>query len=176
MIIDIIVVILVVWGLLKGLQKGFIVAIFSMFAFLIGLAAALKLSSFVAQKMGETVKVSEKWLPIIAFAIVFIAVVLLVRLGGMIIQRTVNVAMLGIINRIAGGLLYAALYLFILSVLLFYADQVHLVSPQTKDASASWEYVYPLGPKVIDAFGELLPIFKDLFKDLQDFFGRVVES
>ncbi len=47
MLIDIIVVILLVMAIFKGLRKGLIVAVFSFLAFLIGLAAALKLSTLM---------------------------------------------------------------------------------------------------------------------------------
>lgn len=173
MIIDIIVVVLVIWGILKGFQKGLIVAIFSILAFIIGLAAAMKLSAVVAEHLDNSVKVSQQWLPIISFAIVFIGVVLLVRLGGLFLQRLVDRAFLGSVNRIGGAMLYAALYIFIFSVILFYADQMNIIKPVTKQASVTYEYVGPLGPKVIDGVGKMIPLFKDMFSELRDFFGGI---
>lgn len=175
MIIDIIIVVLLVLAAIKGYHRGFIVAIFSIVAFIIGLAAAIKLSAVVAGYIGSTVKVSGKWLPILSFAIVFLAVVLLVRLGANLIQKGVHLAMLGLVNRLAGILLYALLYIFIFSIILFYAEQVKLVKPETKQASIAYPYIKPLGPKVIDGIGKIIPIFKDMFTDLQDFFGGVSE-
>jgi len=45
------------------------------------LAAALKLSALAASYLGENVNISQRWLPVIAFAVVFIIIVLLVRLA-----------------------------------------------------------------------------------------------
>ncbi len=173
MIIDIIVVVLVIWGIIKGFQKGLIVAIFSILAMIIGLAAAMKLSAVVAEHLDKSVKVSQQWLPIISFAIVFIGVILLVRLGGLFLQRLVDRAFLGSVNRIGGALLYSALYIFIFSVILFYADQMNIIKPATKQASVTYEYVGTLGPKVIDGVGKMIPLFKGMFSELRDFFGGI---
>ena len=175
MVIDIIIVVLLVLAAIKGYQRGFIVAIFSIVAFIIGLAAAIKLSAVVAGYIGSAVKVSGKWLPILSFAIVFLVVVLLVRLGANLIQKGAHLAMLGWVNRLAGILLYALLYIFIFSIILFYAEQVKMVKPETKKASVTYTYIQPLGPKVIDGIGKIIPIFKNMFTDLQDFFGGVSE-
>ncbi len=170
MLIDIIVIILLVYGGIKGFQKGLIVAIFSILAFIIGIAAAIKLSAVVAGQLGRSVKIPEQWLPVISFSLVFFVVVLLVKLGASAIQRVINMAFLGSVNRIGGMILYAALFIFIFSVILFYADQVTIIKPATKEASVTWKYVHPLGPKVIEALGKVIPIFKDMFTGLQEFF------
>ena len=74
MIIDFIFAVLIVLAVIKGFQKGLIVAVFSLLAFIVGLAAAMKLSAVVAGYLGQSIKVSEQWLPGIAFFIVFIIV------------------------------------------------------------------------------------------------------
>ena len=87
MIIDIIVAVILILAIIKGYRQGLIVAFFSLIAFIVGLAAALKLSVVVAGYIGKAVNVSDKWLPIISFAVVFLIVVLLVRIGAKFIQK-----------------------------------------------------------------------------------------
>ena len=60
MVIDIIFVILLLLAVIKGYQRGLIVAVFSLIAFIIGLAAAMKLSTVVAGHIGGAVKISDK--------------------------------------------------------------------------------------------------------------------
>lgn len=173
MIIDIIVAVVLILAIIKGFRQGLIVALFSFIAFFIGLAAALKLSAVVADHLGNAVKVSDKWLPIISFAVVFLIVVLLVRLGAKFIQKTVELAMLGWLNRLGGILLYAGLYILIFSILLFYADQLNFIKPETKTESVTYEYIQPWGPKLMEALGKIIPVFKGMFQDLEDFFDGV---
>ena len=173
MILDIIVAVILIIAVVKGYRQGLIVALFSAVAFIIGLAAALKLSAVVADHLGKAVKVSDKWLPIISFAVVFLIVVLLVRLGARFIQKTVELAMLGWLNRLGGILLYAGLYILIFSILLFYADQLELIRAETKAGSVTYHYIQPWGPKLMDGLGKIIPVFKGMFRDIEDFFDTV---
>lgn len=160
-------------AVIKGYQRGLIVAVFSVLALVIGLAAAMKFSTVVAGYIGKAVKLSDYWLPVISFAVVFLIVVLLVRLGAGLIQKSVQFVMLGWVNRLGGILLYAVLYILIFSIIIFYAEQMDLIKPETKSASVTWSYIQPWGPKVIEYLGKVVPVFQGMFDDLQDFFGKV---
>lgn len=173
MIIDSIFAILMVMAIFKGYRRGFIIAVFSVLALLTGLAAAIKLSAVVAVYLKGSVNVSVKWLPAISFVLVFMAAVFLVRLGAAAIEKTVQFAMLGWVNRIGGMVLYALLYTIIVSVLLFYADKIHLLTPEAITASVTYNYIQPWGPKALAALGSVLPFFSNMFHDLESFFGKL---
>jgi membrane protein required for colicin V production len=173
MLIDIVFAIAMVMACIKGYQKGLIVALFSVVAFIVGLAAALKLSAVVAGWLQSSTSVSAQWLPVLSFALVFLAVVLLVRWGGRLIQKSVEAVLLGWVNRIGGILLFAVLYIIILSILLFYAQKLQLIKPETVAASATASFIQPWGPAVIDNFGKVIPLFKDTFSDLEQFFANI---
>jgi len=176
MILDLILAVIIVLAIIKGFRRGLIVGLFSLIAIVIGLAAAIKLSAVVAGYIGKAVKISDQWLPIISFAVVFFIVVLLVRLGANAIQKMVETVMLGWINRLGGIIFYIAIYTTIFSVLLFYAEQLQIIKPATKEKSITYSYVQPLGPKAINAIGTVVPVFKDMFKELQDFFGTISQK
>lgn len=173
MFIDLICLALVVLAIFKGLRNGLVVGIFSFLGFVIGLATALKLSTVAASYLGSNTNISQRWLPFIAFAGVFLVVVLLVRLGAKAIEGMLQVAMLGWANRLGGIILYALLYLFILSVILFYISELNIIKPETLQASVTYPYLQPLGPKVISLLGALIPWFKNMFGELESFFENV---
>ncbi|HZH94999.1 MAG TPA: CvpA family protein [Flavisolibacter sp.] len=173
MFLDLIVLVLLVIAIFKGLRKGFIVGVFSFLAFLIGLAAALKLSAVAAGYIVKNVNVSQQWLPVIAFALVFILVVFLVNLSAKALEGLVQVALLGWLNRLGGVLLFSLLYLFIFSILLFYAESLHFINPDTVQASVTYPFLHPLGPKVMTALSTVIPFFKNMFGELTKFFENV---
>lgn len=173
MLIDIIAIILLIMAVFKGLSRGLIVAVFSFLAYLVGLAAALKLSTFVADYIGTNVQVSQRWLPFISFLVVFALVVLLVRLGAKAIESAVKMMMLGWLNRLGGMVFYILIYYFIYSIILFYATQLSVLKPATIDASVVYPYVAPFAPKLIAAVGTVIPLFRDMFADLLRFFEEV---
>lgn len=176
MLIDLIAFGLIVLALFKGVQKGLVLALFSFLGFVIGLAAALKLSAVAAAYIGEAVSLSQRWLPVIAFLAVFIIVVLLVRLGGKLIEGALQIAMLGWLNKLGGVVLYALIYFFIFSILLFYATQLNLIRPETMASSVSYTFIQPIGPKIIAVLGSVLPFFKDLFTELLLFFDEAAKK
>lgn len=173
MFIDVVCLLLLLWATFKGLRNGFIVGLFSFLAFVIGLAAAIKLSSVAAEYIGANTSISQRWIPFIAFAAVFLIVVLLVRLGAKAIETVIRIAMLGWLNRLGGVLLYVILYLFVFSIILFYVEQLHLIKEQAFANSFAYSYIKPLGPKFIGALGYILPFFKNMFAELEAFFEGV---
>lgn len=174
--IDVLFLILLLLAVFKGLRQGFIIAVVAGLAFIIGLAAAMKLSASLAGYLKDHTAMSARWLPVLAFVLVFLAVVLLVRWVGRLMEAAVDLAMMGWLNKLAGVLLYAAVYTIVLSVLLFYAVHLHLVSDSTLASSRVYPAIRPWGPVVIDGFGSLVPVFKGMFTQLEDFFGHLNKS
>jgi membrane protein required for colicin V production len=172
-LIDIIFAILIVIAIIKGYQKGLIIAVFSIIAFIVGLAAALKLSATVAAYLQNNVNISGKWLPIISFTVVFLIVVLIVNLGAKLIEKSFEMALPGWVNRMGGIFFFILLYVIILSVFLFYAEKIHLFEEATILTSKAYPFVKPWGPKVIDSFGKVVPVFKDMFARLGDYFESI---
>jgi membrane protein required for colicin V production len=175
MIIDIVFVALMVLALIKGYSRGFIIAVFSIIALIVGLAAAIKLSALAAGYLNNSVNMSAKWLPVISFFLVFVIAVLLVRLGATALEKTFELAMLGWLNRIAGILLYAVLYTLILSVVIFYTQKIHLLSAQTLAESKTYGFLEPWGPRAMEGLGSVLPFLKGMFHELEAFFQRVAD-
>jgi membrane protein required for colicin V production len=176
MLLDIILVALLVLACIKGFRRGLIVGLFSFIAIIVALAAAMKLSNLVANYLGENVNLSDRWLPFISFAIIFIVFVLLIRLLANLIQKTVELAMLGWLNRLGGMLLYIVIFLIVYSVILFYAEQLHLINETTIHNSVTYSFVQPWGPKVINGIGSVIPYFRDMFGGLEDFFERIAKT
>ncbi|MGZ5218527.1 MAG: CvpA family protein [Chitinophagaceae bacterium] len=176
MFLDLILIIILILAVIKGYQRGLIVGVFSFVAVIIGLAAAMKLSTVVAGYLGDTIKVSDGWLPVVSFVIVFILVVLLIRLGANMIQKTVEISTLGWLNRLGGILLYVAIYAMVYSVVLFYAEQLKLVQEAAIEKSVTYFYIQPLGPKVINGFASVIPVFKGMFTELQAFFDGIAKK
>jgi len=174
--IDIAFLICLLMAVLRGLRQGFVIAVLSGLALVIGLAAAIKLSATVAMHMRDSIRVSDRWLPVLAFILVFVCVVLLVRWIARLAEAALDLAMMGWLNKLAGILLFAVLYTIAFSVLLFYGVHTHVVSDRATSSSVSYPFIRPLGPVVIDEFGKLIPLFKGMFAQLEDFFGRLSEG
>lgn len=158
-------------ALINGLRKGLIVAVFSIIGFVIGIAAALKLSAVVAEWLGQSTTIGAKWLPVLGFILVFIGVVLLIRIAAKFLEGAVEFVLMGWINRIGGVVLYAVLYTLLFSVFLFFTAQTGFFSASAAEESVTYKWVAPWGPKTMNAIGNFIPWFKNMFADLEAFFA-----
>lgn len=157
----------------KGYTRGFIVSIVSFCAIIIGLAAAVKLSAIVANWLRQSTHISSQWLPFLSFIIVMIGIMFLLRLVANVLQKSVEFLLMGWVNKIGGMLFYAIIYTLVFSVLLFYADKMNILKQETISVSKCYPFVQPWGVKVINGFGKIIPIFKDLFTQLETFFDGI---
>ena len=173
MIIDILFAICLIIAVFRGIQQGLIIAVFSVLALIVGLAAAMKLSTLVAAYFKGTLHVSARWLPVLAFVLVFLVVALLVIWTGRVLEMAIDLTLIGWLNKLGGILLYVALYCVIFSVFLFYATQLHIFRYSVISSSVVYSYVQPWGPAVIEAIGSVIPIFKGMFAELEDFFDHL---
>lgn len=175
MLIDLIYGTLIVIAIFKGLRRGLLLAVFSIVAFIIGIAAAMKLSAVVAGYLSDTTHVSAGWLPVISFLLVLLTVIIVVRVIIRMLGSATQFAGLGIINKLAGVALYLLIYTFMYSILLFYAVKIKLITQDGMNESVSYPFIAPWGPYIIDKLGILIPLFKDLFSELTAFFDRLIE-
>jgi membrane protein required for colicin V production len=176
MIIDILFGLLMVMAIIKGYSNGLIVAVFSLVALVVGLAAAMKFSTVVAGWMKDSVHVAARWLPLIAFAIVFIAAVILVRMAAKALQKAVEFVLLGWVNRLGGIVFYVLLYIVIFSILLFYAGKMNLLTRHAIDESGTYSYIRPWGPRAINGIGMVVPFFRNMFEELEHFFSNLSDN
>jgi membrane protein required for colicin V production len=173
MALDITGIIIILLFFIRGYMKGFIVAAFSVIAILLGLLCALKLSQSFASWLLANDYVSSPWAQVVSYLVLFIGVVLLVRLIGNIIEKAAEGIMLGIINKLIGGILYAFLGAVLWSSLLWIGAKAHIISPETIATSKTYASLSELAPWFFHQVGKLLPFAQDTFGKLEHFFDTV---
>src|SRR5450432_373299 len=174
--IDLSFYIILVMAIVQGWRKGLILALFSMVCGLIGLAAAVKLSAVVATHMKSNLHITSRWLPVIAFILVFILVLLLIRWAGRLLEKLIQMVLLGWLNKLGGILLFILLYLSIYSIILFYGTQTAFISKQAVEDSHVYSRIAPFGPAVIRFITGFIPYGQDMFTALEGFFDKIARN
>jgi len=103
-VIDIILGIFLIIGLVKGLQRGFIIELSSVVALVASIYGALNYSHFAEHYLREYFDWSENSIEIFGFFISFIAILIAVSILGKILTKIVNTVALGALNRLLGGI------------------------------------------------------------------------
>jgi membrane protein required for colicin V production len=174
--IDILCCIVVMAALIQGWRKGLVLALFSMVCGLIGLAAAVKFSAVLATYLKSDMHMSSRWLPVVAFILIFILVLLIVRWVGKLLEKLVRMVLLGWLNKLGGILLFLVLYLSIYSIFLFYGTKTQVISKQAVDDSHFYSLIAPFGPGVIRFITGFIPVGHDMFNALEGFFDKIARD
>lgn len=174
--IDIFFFIILSLAILQGWRKGLILALFSAVCGLAGLAAAIKLSAVLAAHMKDDLHMASRWLPIIAFILVFVLVIIIIRWTGRLLEKLISLVMLEWLNKLGGILLFILFYLSIYSIILFYGTQSKLITSQAVDDSRFYSLIAPFGPSVIRFITGFIPYGQDMFTALEAFFGKLAKD
>ena len=108
--------------------------------------------------------------------LVFTAVAFAIRFGAKLVKKVAGIFLLGWLDSLLGIVLYAAMYLMAYSVILFFATRIYIVSAEAKQASKTYSYIAPMGPKVIGGIGKIIPFFSHIFTDLGSYFETVAKK
>ena len=155
---DLIFVVPLLWGAYKGFSKGLIVSVASLVALLLGIYGAIRFSGFVGSFVSENVNIQDNYLPLIAFAITFVGIVVGIHFAAKMISKLVTAIALGWLNTLAGivfGLLKAA---FIISIFIFIFDKIdsneNFISKDVKKESLLYEPIKILAPAIFPSLDE----------------------
>ncbi len=173
MALDVTGLIIILLFFIRGYTRGLIVAAFSVIAILLGILCALKLSQSFAAWLLLKGYMTSAWAPMLSYIILFVGVVILVRLIAKMLQSAVEGMMLGTVNKLAGGALYALLGAVVWSSILWIGGRMNMFSPDLIAASVSYSWLSRLAPCFFEFAGHLLPFAKDVFSNLQQFFDQI---
>jgi len=164
-VIDIVLAVLLLFGLIRGFMKGLFVEMASLIALVAGVYGAMHFSDYAAQFLESRVEWDEKYVNIAAFAITFIIIVLVIALAGKALTKLADFAALGILNRLLGALFGLLKFGLILSVLLIVFDTMNASAPfateEDKEDSVLYERVKGIAPML---FPDLLKKGKEQLK------------
>ncbi len=167
MIVDILFLIILVLYVFKGYRRGALVSLFAVVAIIIGVWGALRLSSRVAVYLADSF--SPRWVLLISYVLVFFSIALGIRLCAIVLQKSLEYLALGVFNRIAGALLYGLIVCFAASSFFWLLSRLNIGAVDTLRAqSIVFNRLEPLAPYLFDLIGSVIPVIKDVFKDLSD--------
>ena len=102
--IDIILLIILGFGLVRGFMRGLIIEMASLLAIVVGIYGAIHFSFFTASLLDKILPAEKQTLEVVAFGITLIVLVLGVMLLAKILTKMIKAAELGSLNRLGGAL------------------------------------------------------------------------
>ena len=147
--LDIVLGLLLIYGLYKGLKNGLFVEIASIIALIAGLYGAIHFAYIAGDYLSKNMEWNERYINIASFIITFIIIVLVIHLAGKFLTKIADFAMLGLLNKLAGAIFGALKVAVILGALLVFFDRanssVNLVKSEALEESVLYEPVKEIG-------------------------------
>lgn len=148
-------------ALLQGYKNGFIRAVISTFSLFLGLILAFQFAGWVAIWLKEETKITTNFLPLIAFLIVLVGVLLALKWVTKFIQQGAYWLNLGWLNKLLGILLYGFIYFTMLSAFVYFLVVLGVLSAATFKNAISYSYIQIWWPYCIEKIAFLLPSIKE---------------
>ena len=151
-LLDIVLALLLAYGLYKGLRNGLFVEIASIIALVAGICGAIHFSYVAADYLSGHLSWEMRYIKLTAFTITFLAIVIVVHLFGKFLTQIADFAMLGFINTLAGGAFGLVKMAVILGALLIFYERANgawqFLEPKTKKESLLYQPVKEVGALV----------------------------
>jgi len=123
--VDIILLICFIPAVIGGIKRGFVKQVASLVALILGVWAAWYFSDFFAHNVNIWLETNKVLTQIIAFAAVFLIVILFINMIGHTIHALVNLVLLGWLDKLLGVLFAFLKYAFIVSMVIFFLESLN---------------------------------------------------
>ncbi|MBP2281168.1 membrane protein required for colicin V production [Psychrobacter sp. PL19] len=127
--LDIVIAFIVLIGLWRGFQVGLVKTAFGLIGWFIALVAATRLASAIAPQLSGFVQSSVLQMAM-AFLLVVIVILAIMHLVGFVFSGVLKTLRLGVVDKMAGGVLGAAKNILIVLVVLSVSAPLLVQMPQ----------------------------------------------
>lgn len=156
--LDIIILLPLLIGLVRGLMRGFVVELTAIVAIILGAIGTKMWGAPFAIWLNQQFAWAEAICSVVSYALLFLGITLLLNVVAKLISRLFKAVNLGWLNRLFGALFgvakWAAIVLFIVLCVHRLDDQFHFFKDDLKQQSTIYNYTTPLSEKVWKAVKE----------------------
>ncbi len=158
-ILDIILLVCFIPAIISGLRKGFIAQVVAIISIVLGVWLSVKSATLVGSWISQWIEASPQLINIISFAIIFIAVAVLLFTIGKLIEATIKIIMLGWLNKLLGVLFSMLKCILIIGFLIIVFEAINDTFGLVPESYLSDSLLYAPFRDIADS---VFPLFKEL--------------
>ena len=162
--LDIAISVPLLYGLIKGFSNGLIKEITGLLSLVLGVYVAVNFSILLEPHLSGIFNNYEQFKPIIAFAILFVATIFIIKLIGILANNLTKALALGFISKIVGSIFGGLKVALILSFLLTIESRFELIPEKTKESAQ----LYTPTKNVIEIITPHFKEHQNIFEKIQD--------
>lgn len=169
--IDIVIIIPLLWAAFRGFKRGLVIELATLASLGLGIYGAIKFSDYVAALINQQVEVQQEYLPLLAFGVTFIGIVVGVYFIGKWVEKIINMAALKTLNKLAGAVFSIAKFAMVISVLILILEsadeKMQILPPKITENSLLYKPVSGFAPMVIPAIKNS-EVFESLMQTIEE--------
>ncbi len=153
-LLDIILVVPLIWFIYRGFVKGLILGIISLASLILGVYLGFRFAVPAADMISTHFHVVTPYLKLIVFAVIFLAVIIILFIFGKLLEKAIDLLALGFLNKLLGALFGLAKGIIFISLILFVINLVdvnhRLITDKNREGSALYKPLSKVVPKVLE--------------------------
>jgi membrane protein required for colicin V production len=162
-LLDIILIVLLLFGTFRGYQKGLLLELINFISFFLALILAFNFKDWGTGILQRFFDQPDGLLNIISFVAIFIIVIVGLDLIGKAVKSLLDLTLLGSVDDFAGGLVGALKWALMISVFLWIFELFDVgISPSYSEGTIVFPYVHAIAPFLLDMMAVVFPVIKDL--------------
>lgn len=171
-ILDIIFLVLLLFGGYRGYQKGLLMELISLSSIFLAIIVSMRFMPLVSGMLGKFLPQLEGFIPIISFVIVFVAVLVLLNILGKSVKKVLDLTLLGSLDDILGLVVGLGKVSLVLSFIIWsYNNLLGEMPTEWTTKSVLFPYIQKLAPFLIENLAFLFPYMENIKDKIQNFSG-----
>lgn len=159
-IVDLVIIICFLPCIYFGIKNGLVKQIVSICVIFFGIKLSIMFSAPVSEWLAQHINLSGNAVKAISFAVIFFAVAIILSLLGKVVEKILQITLLGWLNRLLGVVLSFFFFLLLLSVVAYFVDSannfLHFIPADKLSESKFF-------PELVKFSKMIFPYFKELF-------------
>lgn len=168
--IDIVLLIILGFGLIRGFMRGLIIEMASLLAIVVGIYGAIHFSFFTASLLEKVIPAERSTIETVAFGLTLIVLMLAVMFLAKIITQMFKAAQLGFLNRLTGGIFGMVKSAVIVGALFVFLERTFQVEKWLSTSALSESLLY----KPVKSISEV--VYANVFPDKEKGKGEAKEE
>jgi membrane protein required for colicin V production len=159
-LIDILILLPILWGAFIGYQRGIIIEVISIAAFVLSVMIGFRILGYATDLISPFIsnRLTEKLMPYIGFGAVFFPIVFLINKLGWLLRKSIRYTVFGSFDSLAGAIVGAFTWAFGISIFLWLTSSIGIkLPPKETENTYLYPIVKPLAPKVIEKAIDVVP-------------------
>ncbi len=173
MVIDIICVLVILYGFYLGFSKGIISTVFTLLSMTFGLMAAFKFAPGMTMFLERTFNSESPLMFLAGFLVSLFVIMVILRMIARGLEGILKSANINVINQFIGGVILSGILVLLYSFLLWFADSGHMLDKTTKAESVTYIYLEQFPGEVRKLGANIQPMFTEFWDESMDMMDRL---